>query len=752
MKAALDLFKNSSIYNRIKKAINDGKSLDLSGVTPTFKPFLLSGLSLSGSRGLLWITSSWDNCEKLFENTYPFFPEGINNRLGVFPALGKAGNQELTPALRMKILEMLNDKRPVYIIAPFKALLQECETPGALKEDSLLFKTGENQPMEAVQNQLESMGYSRNYQVEKRGEYSRRGGILDVYPSTYNPVRIEFFGDEVDSIRHFDLDSQISTEKIRQIRIYPLHETRAKSKLLDIIGKDYTLVVDDPSVIKFHATEWDMEEGRDLWNDFLYEMKDKPTINVASWDSPLEGAIDLNTRPLDSMGGNIEKLLENTHKWQENNEAIVISTQHHKRLKKLMLEKNIPDVSTNPQKTAEPGQIILLPGDFTTGFLWQDVNLRFVTDKEILGRTPRKKRVLRAWDKTKAIDLEELKPGELVVHLSHGLGKFVRLAHLVIQGVTRDFVELEYKNNDKLFVPVQQLDLLQKYIGLENRAATLNRLGGSDWKRTRSRAKKAADEMADELIKLYSERERAVGYKFSPDTSWQLELEASFPFDETEDQTKAIDEVKKAMESTRPMDFLLCGDAGYGKTEVALRAAFKAVQDGKQVAMISPTTILTSQHFETFSDRLKTFPAHVGLLSRFRSRKEQRDTINRLATREVDIVIGTHRLLQKDIMFSDLGLVIVDEEQHFGVKHKEKLKKLKVNVDVLTMTATPIPRTLHMAMSGLRDLVVIETPPEDRLPIKTYLHEYDSELIRSLIVREMERGGQVYFVHNRVHN
>lgn len=750
MQGLLKIITESGEFTRILDKVRQGKPVDIFGATPSFKPYLLAALCTVPGRGLLWITSSWDMCEKIYENAHPFLPSEKRPRFQVFPEIATTGEEDITPALRMRTLELLADEEPVYMVAPFKSILQECEDPTDLLSKSIAVGTGKQANLEEVIARLEELGYSRNYQVERRGEYARRGGILDIYPATMDPVRIEFFGDTVESIRTIDIDSQVSTGRLDGVYIYPEREASRRSKLLDFYPENWIIVVDDPPVIKFQAVERNFEGDEELWEDLQFELRNRNPLNIMSWTGKEEGEVVFNTRPLDTRGGEIEKLLEDIRKFQRADERVVVSSQHKIRLRQVLVEKGIPGIKEDSQSALKPGEVLLLPGDFREGFLWVDQGLRFITDREILGASPRRRRVLRTWDRTKAVNLSDLNPGDRVVHLSHGIGIFKKLVNLDIQGITRDFVQLEYRGGDKLFLPVQQMDLLQKYTGPEGDTPKLSKLGGSDWKRTRSKARKAAQEIAEELINLYSEREQAQGHAFSPDQTWQWELESSFPYEETPDQDQVIDEIKKDQEAISPMDRLLCGDAGYGKTEVALRAAFKVVLDGKQVAFLAPTTVLAAQHFETFRQRLKPFPVKVAMLSRFKTRKEQKEIVTKLLTGDIDVVIGTHRLLQKDVKFNDLGLLIIDEEQHFGVKHKEKIKNLKVNVDVLTMSATPIPRTLHMSLSGIRDLSVINTPPEDRLPVKTYLYEYDPDLIRSAIIREIQRGGQVYFVHNRV--
>ncbi len=746
----LSSIKQSDLFFTISRSVVSGESVNIFGATPSFKPYLMSALATLPGRGVLWITGSWESCEKSFEGVYPYLPGPLRERAGVFPELRTTDAQDDSwNNLRVQSLKILADQRPGIIVSPFRSIIGDCEDFNQMRRDSVDLALGADFPLEQLIDALSGLGYQRSFQVERRGEFSVRGGIVDVYPSTSGPVRIELFGDQVDSIRRFNLDSQISVERIDSIQVYPRREYARERRLLDLLPQGWIVVVDDPDVIKFHAVERNFEEDRDLWGDFQFEITRKNPLFLWSWSGDTGPGVTFRTRPIDSFTGNIEKLLESIINWQKQGDSVVVSTQQYRRFSELLREKSIGCI-TDPAKKLIPGRVLLLSGDFHEGFYWEDQKLRLITDKDILGTSPSKRRALRTWDRTRKVSLSDLKAGDTVVHISHGIGRFLALAQLEIQGVLRDFVQLEYSRGDKLYVPVQQLDLLGKYVGPEGKTAQLSKLGGKEWTRARQKAEKAAQEIAGALLELHAQRETTPGHSFSPDSLWQWELEASFPFEETGDQEDAIGEVKKDMESSRAMDRLLCGDAGYGKTEVALRAAFKAVQDGKQVALLAPTTILAHQHYETFRQRLGPFPVEVGILSRFRSRKEQKETLLLLDQGKIDMIVGTHRLLSKDVNFKDLGLLIIDEEQHFGVRHKARLKELKVNVDVLTLSATPIPRTLHMSMSGIRDLSVIETPPDDRLPVKTYLYEYNRELIRSAIIRELERGGQVYFVTHRI--
>ena len=406
---------------------------------------------------------------------------------------------------------------------------------------------------------------------------------------------------------------------------------------------------------------------------------------------------------------------------------------------------------TTGEQQLLPGSVQIMQGNLQTGFELSIQKIAVITEEELFN-----KRVKKSTNRQKLSNAEriksysELKIGDYVVHVNHGIGKYLGIETLVINGIHKDYLHIRYQGTDKLYVPVEQIDLVKKYVGSEGKEPKIYKLGGTDWKKVKKKVQSSVQDIADDLIKLYAEREAAVGYAFSPDGDMQREFETSFAYQETDDQLRSIHEIKKDMERPRPMDRLLCGDVGYGKTEVAIRAAFKAIADGKQVAFLVPTTILAQQHYETMRERFQDYPINIGLLSRFRSKKQQTDTIKGLKAGTIDIVVGTHRLLSKDIVYRDLGLLIIDEEQRFGVTHKEKIKKLKTNVDVLTLTATPIPRTLHMSMLGVRDLSVIETPPENRFPVQTYVMEYNGSLVREAIERELARDGQVYFLYNRV--
>ena len=668
------------------------------------------------------------------------------------------------------------------------------------------------------------IGYEQVAVVEEPGTFSRRGGIVDVFPADAElPVRVELFGDEVDSLRLFDPATQRSLRRIERCTIPPAREAlpdlgpmavrrlagvddspmhppaRAEYRadlvaleerrpfkgiefyipylyshpgmLLDYC-RDGLLIVDDLEGFRDALLALE-EQARELHRSLLESGEIPANLRrpYLTWDE-LAPAVE-RCRPLllgygsdvedeagfgmslfapgPRYGGQLRKVIAEWRDMRRAGHRLVVVTRQARRIAELWGEDAHP-VESLPA-LPPPGTLTLVQGTLEEGWVLQRADgpaTYLLTDAEVFGwRHPRPRR-LRRKPSHPEVFFADLNPGDYVVHQDFGIGVFRGLVKATIDGVRREYLRVDYAEGDAVYVPVHHADRLSRYVGGGDRPPTIHRLGTADWKRVKERVRKATREVARELLTLYSARQVVPGHPFSPDTEWQAELEASFPYIETEDQLRAIAEVKADMEKPRPMDRLICGDVGYGKTEVALRAAFKAVMDGKQVAVLVPTTVLAQQHYTTFQRRLAPFPVRVEMLSRFRTPKEQREVLRGLYKGEVDIVIGTHRLLSGDVTFKDLGLLIVDEEQRFGVVHKERLKKMRTEVDVLTMTATPIPRTLYMSLTGVRDMSTIDTPPEERLPIKTHVGEYDETLIRKAILRELDRGGQVYFVHNRV--
>ncbi|HET9589347.1 MAG TPA: transcription-repair coupling factor [Anaerolineales bacterium] len=624
------------------------------------------------------------------------------------------------------------------------------------------------------------IGYQRVNTVLEAGQFSKRGGIIDVWvPAANLPVRLDFFGDEIETIRRFDPASQRTVESLESVVVTPAREFiirgdpdielsefhipmlhQQSASLLDYLPQKALVLVDDLSIIESMVAEVEEQavkfrqesiEEETLppdfplpyitWPDLLDQLQAHSFLELGhstamEEEQGLGAAFSIGER----FAGRLKPFIEHLAGLVSKDEAVVIVSRQSERLNELWRESHPELVEGSPQ---------FVEASLSEGFILDDLHL--ITDSEIFGwERPQPRTRQRPVAETPESIYADLQVGDYVVHIDHGIGRFGGLVQRELDNHLREFLAVEYDNGGQLFVPVHQADRLTRYIGAEGVVPSLDRLGGQEWHEKKGRVKQAVIEVAEEMLDLYARRNVVKGYTFKPDTAWQKELEDSFPYVETEDQKRALVEIKRDMEAERPMDRLLCGDVGYGKTELALRAAFKAVMDGKQVAILVPTTVLAQQHYETFLQRLAAFPVQVEMLSRFRTPREQTDILLALAIGEIDIVIGTHRLLSGDVEFKDLGLVIIDEEQRFGVTHKEHLKKLRTEVDVLTLTATPIPRTLYMALTGVRDISNLNTAPEERLPIVTHVGPYSPRLVRQAILRELERGGQIFFVHNRV--
>ena len=728
------------------------------------------------------------------------------------------------------------------LIAPVEAAALKLFDRNYYAGLAVTLKRGEEVDVEVLTEHLAAVGYTRMDLVEMPGQFTRRGGILDVYsPEADRPVRIEFFGDEIETIRKFDPETQRSQSGLDETQLLPLTETPVTERLLAAVhgrlsrarlevedeardadlaaaggvsvfpgweffsavaGADKSLLtllpkcalfLEEPAMVRNQIDRWwnKVEQrhersgiGSLIGPEDIYlrpealqaaldahmglDLDQLGVVDVLDEDNTL-GEIELNTRPTLRFHGSIPALTEQLKSLMDAETRIVLAAAHQgdvERLATMLREYQIPYRlgSRNPH----PGETVLDEGSYLAGDLRVPVIVRTqisagvsfldsnlivfgandLSDDADVAARPEPKR-----SKTAAFvsDFRDLGVGDYVVHVQHGIAQYQGLKEIVQDGLSVEFMILEFAEQAKLYVPLTRLDLIQKYRSTDTGPApVLHRLGSQQWTKTKAKVRKAMQDMAGELLKLYAERTTAQGTAFSKDNEFQREFEESFDYNETDDQLSAIRAIKYDMESTMPMDRLLCGDVGYGKTEVAMRAAFKAVQDGKQVAVLTPTTILSFQHFETFKKRFAQFPINVEMISRFRTAKEQKDIVERVETGKVDILIGTHRLLSKDIKFQDLGLLVVDEEQRFGVRHKERLKQMRKEIDVLAMSATPIPRTLHMSLVGLRDMSVIETPPKDRMAIQTVVAKFDEKIVRSAVEVELERGGQVYFVHNRV--
>ncbi len=687
---------------------------------------------------------------------------------------------------------------PPVIIAPVRSVMTRTISRREFLKALRTIKIGQIVQPEELLRSWVNLGYEHANIVVSAGQFARRGGILDVWtPSADQPVRIEFFGDEIDTIRRFDPASQRTMGNIDRLVIAParefitpdlarlselkieltnlsefyipvLHPT--PSSLLDYLPPDGLVLIDDLQAVRDSVEEVE-EQAVGLRQDYIKDgelPKDFPLPyltwseiedNLASKQAiDLGQPVDLETIPTGSLdisshflpgvrfAGQLKPLMEHIEKITSQDEALTIVSRQSARLQELWKEH---DPFASPSKL-----LSFYDASLSEGFTFAPPvtkPLHLLTDGEIFGwRRPELRQRPRPVAEAPEAAYADLEPEDWVVHVDYGIGRFIGLVQRSVDGIEREYLAVEYAEGDQLFVPVYQADRLTRYIGSDARPPTPTRLGSPEWRTTKSHVKEAVEEVAQDLLDLYAQRSVVKGHAFSNDAPWQKELEASFPYVETQDQMRVITEVKNDMETPKPMDRLICGDVGYGKTEVALRAAFKAVMDGKQVAILVPTTVLAQQHYHTFCQRLSPFPVEVEMLSRFRTPQQQKDILHRLGLGNVDIIIGTHRLLQGDVTFKDLGLLIIDEEQRFGVTHKETLKKMRTEVDVLTLTATPIPRTLYMTLTGVRDISTINTPPEERLPIITHVGPYSPWLVRQAILRELERGGQVFFVHNRV--
>jgi transcription-repair coupling factor (superfamily II helicase) len=636
------------------------------------------------------------------------------------------------------------------------------------------------EPLELLRR-WQGIGYEREDVVEVPGQMSRRGGIIDVFPPCSQlPVRIEFCGNQIESMRYFDPESQRSTSPVSSVIITPATESALTANssqmvdgsVLDYLGGDALLVLDDPEGIELTVTRLNeetqelraakMESGELIedfpspyltWGELESYMKERHRLALLSAVSYQQSATDygeaLPFARAQSYGSQLERFLKTARQMVEQRQRVVVVSHQANRLAELLQKE---DIHTSPASQIEqippPGSITVLQGSLDGGWLLDD-RLTLITDVELFGfvkqpRARKKRPIPRQWF------LPQLAPGDYIVHVDHGIARFHSLAMMSSDGMEREYLVLEYAAGDRLYVPTERIDRVSRYIGAGDQAPHLSRLRTPEWQRTKKRVKESVAEIAQELLDIYAAREVAPGFAFSVDSLWQQELEASFPYMETSDQIEAIMTVKEDMEKAKPMDRLICGDVGYGKTEIALRAAFKTVMDNKQVAILVPTTVLAQQHYITFTERLQTFPLRVEMLSRFCPTEKEGEILEGLANGTVDICVGTHRLLQKDIKFKDLGLVIIDEEQQFGVVQKEKLRQIRKEVDTLALSATPIPRTLHMSLTGIRDMSIVETPPEERLSVQTYVGVYDATLVRQVVLRELERNGQVFFVHNRV--
>jgi transcription-repair coupling factor (superfamily II helicase) len=846
MRYFTDKLKGIDEYRDVLGRIS-GKSrrISITGPSDSQKVHLCHAIAEHAGRRGIYVTYNEFQARKAFED----FSMLLGENALLFPAREvlmhdiEARSNE-SEHERIKALHRIITGEYGIIVASAEAMALKLVSPGVFKESTI--EVGRNSIVDPgkISEKLVSIGYERVFEVEARGQFSIRGGILDIFSvNSSDPVRIELFGDEVESVRYFDAESQRSLGEAEKAVIIPAREVIYPGDRLDDIlsrighdldnsikliekkdrdiasalrekvtahidkiinnrhltgiDKYIPYIADPPSTLTDYADEGDIifiDEISRVRNSLETLLLDhgqmcssiiekggmlpasceiyfgygeaenrlarntNVLLSTLAYDEYAEKAdrFTIPSRSLGSYGGRMEMLINDIRAWKSRNYCVGIlagtETKARRMREELDSQGVAADYSDNPSVQAKAGQVIVMPGMLNKGFEYPSAGLVVVSEAELF-RASRRAIPRRKIKKGREIEVfTELKKGDYVVHQVHGIGRYLGLEKLFVENVQRDYLKIGYRDGDFLYIPTNQLDLVQKYIGVEGRAPRLSKLGGSEWTKTKKKVKGSLKKLAGDLLDLYARRETTRGFAFPQDTVWQREFEESFPYDETEDQLRCTEEIKGDMESERPVDRLLCGDVGYGKTEVAMRAAFKAVTGGKQVAFLVPTTVLAQQHYMTFTSRMKDFPITIDVLSRFRLPSEQKRILDDIRRGTIDIIIGTHRMLSKDVVFKNLGLLVVDEEQRFGVLHKERIKNLSPEIDVLTLTATPIPRTLHMSLAGIRDISVIEQPPKERYPVQTYVMEYNEDVIRDAINRELARGGQVFYLSNRVHS
>jgi transcription-repair coupling factor (superfamily II helicase) len=742
------VLKGWQAFDQVASSFAKGEvCLRVAGLANSSRPLVVSELLKgSGRAGLVVVAGvadahRWTQDLRFFGASVAEFPEEE-------PLLWRAGRQRESDAERAVICRRLLGGEPVIVVATPAALALALPPPAEFRDKTLTLTTRDRLDRELLIEGLALAGYERVDTVGGVGQWAARGGIVDIFsPAHASPARVEFFGDEIESIRLFDPTSQRSTATLDEVVVLPVEpSTPRDARLMTYLPANAPVIVDSPRLL-----DEPVAEGAPTL-EALIEGRQRVELALMTTSArPRAGEVTLDAHAVTGFAGKFAQLCAEIERWRHEGFRVRLvagdarqGDQLHDILREHQLEAAVTD-----SLGGEEGLAIVV-GECSSGFTIAALGLVVLTEHEIFGarrRSLRRPKYQRGAPVTAFTDLEV---NDLIVHEDHGIGRYLGLKTMKVETREADFLLLEYAEGNQLYLPVERLELISKYLGGEESAARLDRLGGAAWQRVKESVRAALREMAEELLKLYAQRAVAEGHAFSTDTPWQREFEAAFRFEETPDQLRAIKDVKGDMLCERPMDRLVAGDVGYGKTEVALRAAFKAVADGRQVAVLVPTTVLAHQHWSTFADRFGPFPAKVELLSRFRSPKEQKTVVEGLKSGAVDVVIGTHRLLSKDVAFKNLGLLVVDEEHRFGVAHKERMKQLRTSVDVLALTATPIPRTLYMSLSGVRDMSVIETPPIDRLPIETVVRRFSKSVIREALTRELERGGQVFFVHNRI--
>ena len=800
--------------DEVSALLNKKVSFAFSGITNCTKLFILAQLLKKNNKKLFFITETEQNALKFQNDLNKIFHfESV-----IFPyqdgSIYDTNSKNLYKyAKQFEILK--NQSKMQMVILPQKALFEKFPTSDFYKKYSISLKKDDDINVEDIALNLVKLGYKRKTLVADVGEFSIRGDIIDIYPLSEKPYRIELWGDTITDIRIFDNTTQRSVEKVERVEIQPIYkfvlednsyesvekyiieeeenqkelfeEVKNKhyfegveyyenifnkdlSVLTELIEEDFIIVFDDYTQFKsrYEQTCDNLEkqyqeniktkltldiENQNHYNlsQFLTTVSTKQKIYFDNFISDeFDINIELNTELIPFFASGLKDIAEFIGKKQKEKYKVLIATEYKKRVEEILKEYEIA-YSFDIQ---EKNTVCIIDNMALSGSIIEDCKLVIITDKELFNKRSKDITGTRYNYRRENLDfietLNDIKENDFIVHMVHGIGVFKGLSKQIIDGEEKDYLTLEYARGDKLHIPAEQINMLCRYRGSGSVAPSLSKMGGNDWNATKTKVKKAVEEVAQDLINLYALRKLSQGYAFEPDSVWQYEMEDSFGYTETPDQMKAITQTKADMESDKPMDRLICGDVGFGKTEVAIRAIFKAVMSSKQAVIVVPTTILALQHYQTIAERFKPYPIRVELLSRFKSAKEQKEVIKKLILGDVDVVVGTHRLLQDDIQFKDLGLLVIDEEHKFGVKHKEKLKRLKKNIDILTMSATPIPRTLYMSLSGIKDMSIINTPPTNRLPVKTFVSEYKPSIIKNAINYEIEREGQVFYLYNRV--
>ena len=829
-------------YEQVRDCLSQKKTCQVTGCSDSQLAHFITGLS-DGYRQKVIVTFSALKAKEIYDDIKGFTDDVVMYPSKDFIFFSADVHGNLILQQRLEFIEKIVEDKPFTVIVTADAFMDKIQPLDKIKDNYLEISEGSVIEQDALKKKLVKMGYEAVEQVDSPGQFAIRGSIIDIYTLTDEvPYRIDFWDDEVDIIKSFEIENQRSIENLESIKIYPATEyffteeeikagldkiklelnktvekfrkkfkTEEAHRLKTTVEEFITnmeinpfgvsidsyvnyfsnsltslleyfdnpiFFIDEPKRVleQLNAVNgefkdsmtnrlekgyvlpgqtdvlWNKERITDKINSYTKVVFTAIAQKVSVFDT--EDFVEVDARNISPYNNKFEMLVEDLKRYKKQKYSVLLVTTSVTRGQRLAEDLRDFGISAFYEKDdtreVNPGEVMIISGRLRKGFTYPMVKFVAISDTDIFGERKKKRRKKHGYSGSNISSFSDLNIGDYVVHENHGLGIYRGIEKVEVDHVVKDYIKIEYAGGSNLYILATQLDMIQKYADSEAKKPKLNRLGGQEWNKTKSKVKKAVAEIAKELVELYAIRQNGQGYAFSPDTEWQKEFEEMFPFEETDDQLNAINEVKKDMESTKIMDRLICGDVGFGKTEIAIRAAFKAIQDNKQVAYLVPTTVLAQQHYKTFKQRFKDFPVRVEMLSRFRTKSNIDQNIRDLKKGYVDIVIGTHRLLSKDVKFKDLGLLIIDEEQRFGVKHKEQIKELKNNVDVITLTATPIPRTLHMSLIGIRDMCVMEEPPQDRMPIQTFVMEYNEEIARDAINRELARGGQVYFVHNRV--